>query len=523
MGSGTGGAGVGGMSSTGSTGNGGAGGAGGGGMANGDSCSSVIALSGAGSYDFDSTGLAEDYTDYQGSCSDKTAEGADMVFSLELAPDEIADITMTPSASNDAVLVFASSCGDPINSCVDKEDTGGSGKAESLTYANTSGAPQTIYVIADNYYSGDTGPFTLDVAIHTPTCGDGIVEASEVCDDGNATDDDGCTGCVVDAGYDCKGEPSVCVVPPDGDVCGTALVINASGTIPGTFDGFAADYNPTYNGCTDSSEYGADVAYVVSLTAGQVLNATLTPDDGQDLGVYILTDCSDALGSCVAGADDESGGVAETVTYSAAADQQVFLIVDGFDDTLAGPFTLDVDIHTPTCGDGIVDGLETCDDGNPTDGDGCTACAADAGYLCDGAPSVCTLAQQGEICSNPFTISGSGTLTGTLDGFANQYNPTSDGCTGYGEPGEDVAYAVSLTAGQSLSATLTPNDGQDLALYLVTSCENAANACLAGADDGYGGDPETLMHTAAADEQLYLIVDSYHSVSGAYTLDFTIN
>jgi cysteine-rich repeat protein len=44
----------------------------------------------------------------------------------------------------------------------------------------------------------------------------------------------------------------------------------------------------------------------------------------------------------------------------------------------------------PLCGDSTVDAGEDCDDGNDNNDDGCTACAVDDGFSCDGAPSICT-------------------------------------------------------------------------------------------------------------------------------------
>jgi len=51
--------------------------------------------------------------------------------------------------------------------------------------------------------------------------------------------------------------------------------------------------------------------------------------------------------------------------------------------------------YTSTCGNGVHDTGEYCDDGNEVDGDGCSsACSLEAGYLCEtfslGSPSVCT-------------------------------------------------------------------------------------------------------------------------------------
>lgn len=54
----------------------------------------------------------------------------------------------------------------------------------------------------------------------------------------------------------------------------------------------------------------------------------------------------------------------------------------------------------PVCGDGAVEGAEACDDGNTTDGDGCAAdCAIEAGFDCDGSPSVCV-----EVCGDGLVV-----------------------------------------------------------------------------------------------------------------------
>ncbi|MFC1733032.1 DUF4215 domain-containing protein, partial [candidate division KSB1 bacterium] len=43
-----------------------------------------------------------------------------------------------------------------------------------------------------------------------------------------------------------------------------------------------------------------------------------------------------------------------------------------------------------TCGDGVIEGSETCDDGNASGGDGCSAtCATESGWNCTGTPSSC--------------------------------------------------------------------------------------------------------------------------------------
>ncbi|TMA57855.1 MAG: DUF4215 domain-containing protein, partial [Deltaproteobacteria bacterium] len=44
-----------------------------------------------------------------------------------------------------------------------------------------------------------------------PICGDGLVEGSEQCDDGNTANGDGCSSiCTLESGFSCSGNPSVC-------------------------------------------------------------------------------------------------------------------------------------------------------------------------------------------------------------------------------------------------------------------------------------------------------------------------
>jgi len=65
--------------------------------------------------------------------------------------------------------------------------------------------------------------------------------------------------------------------------------------------------------------------------------------------------------------------------------------------------TLDITCgDPPVCGDGVTEGAETCDDGNTSNGDGCSlACTVEPGFTCTGAPSACA------------TVCGDGVVAGT--------------------------------------------------------------------------------------------------------------
>ncbi len=55
-----------------------------------------------------------------------------------------------------------------------------------------------------------------------------------------------------------------------------------------------------------------------------------------------------------------------------------------------GPSRVDL-VPEPTCGDGVIEGAEACDDGGTAPGDGCDAsCQVEPGWICVGEPSVCT-------------------------------------------------------------------------------------------------------------------------------------
>lgn len=61
-------------------------------------------------------------------------------------------------------------------------------------------------------------------------------------------------------------------------------------------------------------------------------------------------------------------------------------------DATTGTCDEDTDVCVLFCGNGMNDGAEGCDDGNRTDGDGCSAtCTVEAGFTCDTTmePSVC--------------------------------------------------------------------------------------------------------------------------------------
>lgn len=88
------------------------------------------------------------------------------------------------------------------------------------------GASITVTGQADQDGAGPAAPVALQTVVTVDSdvsCGDGVIGGLESCDDGNSVSGDGCdANCQQEAGWDCTGEPSVCV-----PICGDHLVVGS--------------------------------------------------------------------------------------------------------------------------------------------------------------------------------------------------------------------------------------------------------------------------------------------------------
>ena len=92
--------------------------------------------------------------------------GPDAILAVELLAGQTLDVTQTTDSDGDAVLYFLNDCAASGTSCIDSADSGFNGDPESLSYTNSSTSTETIYIVADEYFSfGDTGTFGVEVTI----------------------------------------------------------------------------------------------------------------------------------------------------------------------------------------------------------------------------------------------------------------------------------------------------------------------------------------------------------------------
>ena len=322
------------------------------------------------------------------------------------------------------------------------------------------------------------------------------------------------------------------------DQCPGYEIVGIPFTTTDNTTGANNDYNPLYGGCTYYSQYGPDVVYHINLSTTTSLTVTMTPEAGYDCGLYVVTDCTDVVNSCVVGADENLGGQPETVTFTAEANVDYFIICDSFSASEYGSFTLEVNetpptstplpptntpipttgtpvppTNTPVPSTGTpvpptntpvpTTGTPVPPTNTPTPG---TPTATPSGIPNDQCPGY-------DITELPYTT------TDDTTGANNDYDPGYGGCAFYSQDGPDVVYHINFDSPIYLSVTMAPEAGFDCGLYVVTDCDDVVNTCVVGADEGLGGDPETVTFVASANTDYYIICDSWTSTAyGQFTL-----
>jgi cysteine-rich repeat protein len=108
------------------------------------------------------SGYGDAYGAYGGLCATGSTPGHDRVYAVEVPPNHQLAVTYTPSGF-DGVLALTTSCAELPASCVMRRDATNAGGSETGGYANTSTAPQLVFVVADAVVGG--GDFALQVSL----------------------------------------------------------------------------------------------------------------------------------------------------------------------------------------------------------------------------------------------------------------------------------------------------------------------------------------------------------------------
>lgn len=374
------------------------------------------------------------------------------------------------------------------------------------------GAGESVFIVADgSFNNSDTfGAYTFGLDLCAPDC------------EGKACGDDGCGGSCGSCGpalscveeRTCAPIPSTCeqagaCEDTPGDTCEQAFVVDA---LPYSDTRNTADFRHHYGygvgwcpGVEATWGLGAqDVAY--SFTAPEqglyrFLLDTGAPPSVFDANLYLVTDCDDVEGSCLA-ADERARN--ERIWREFDADEHAFVIVDGWSNTGAqsGRYTLDVRRCVPSCedrvcgGDGCNGSCGACGDNEACSGGQCVAAP---GLSCEVPRSV------GEL---PWRFVGS--TVGWQDNDAN----TCGGAPATGDGSPDVTFAFEAPADGIYRARVEADF--DAQLYARVSCDDATT-CLGG--DGPGVVKDMAL---TAGQVVRVVVDGAPAGPGAAEGAFTL-
>lgn len=193
-------------------------------------------------------------------------------------------------------------------------------------------------------FDADYRGTTLLCPPSAPRCPDGYTCVNQVCTTGAATDaaSDGDAD-AADASSTDAGTCDLATIEGTRDTCGQARDLTAAATaaggttVFGNTTGYASDLTPsTLPDCTTSPEPGPDGIWRATLTTGQTLSVTFSPE-GWSGDVYIINACTPTA-TCV-----EGGAMFTPVTVSPPAGTY-YIVVDSRMAGVAGCYSLDVAI-----------------------------------------------------------------------------------------------------------------------------------------------------------------------------------
>ncbi len=293
-------------------------------------------------------------------------------------------------------------------------------------------------------------------------CGDGIVEAPETCDDGNTTPGDGCSGtCQLEPNYTCM-TPTPPPNPPH-EVC-TSSIICGNGTVdPGEECDTGSNNGVSGSGCTASCQIVS--GYICSGMPSVCTLNTNTPV------------CGD--GRVEAGEQCDAGSALNGVAGSGCS--ATCQLVAGYQCPTPGMACVLI------CGNGVINANlgEQCDAGsqNGVAGSGCSAtCQIVTDYSCTGAPSVCTLSV---VCGNGRVDAGEQCDEGSTDSLshASCTTPGTGTCVSNNNGNNGCSPTCQIVMGWSCPSPDSP--------CVAAKCGDGIKAgneqCDAGAANGTGG------------------------------------
>ncbi|MCP4448697.1 MAG: DUF4215 domain-containing protein [Myxococcales bacterium] len=250
-----------------------------------------------------------------------------------------------------------------------------------------------------------------------------------------------------------------------------------------------------------------EVKRIVNNTgADQVLNVTAAWNDDGYLHAYTDPFDPDDLGNCIIGNDDfeNERDSSQIVDLVIADGQTLVLIASTYENVAIGAYTLDVVTQT-ICGDSVIEGDETCDDGNSINGDGCSAqCSLEAAAVEIGAPGA--------------TVG----LASSIDAGDPSWSRPNEACGGSNDSSPYDVLRIVNNTGAAQTVTVTADWSGDSYLHIFTDPFDPEDlgSCVIGNDD-FGGIRKSQVTDVAieADQVLVIVASGFADATGDYTVE----
>lgn len=328
------------------------------------------------------------------------------------------------------------------------------------------------------------------------SCGNGMREIEEDCDDGNTMSGDGCSAsCQVeqlDAATACPGSEVSLTLQPDGLYLGRIEAQTTDLT------------HYSFGSCG-----GSGPEYVARFTMPEPGGLELALDAEHDAVLYARSSCVDEASELGCAQEWPWGGT-ERLFVELERGEDIFVFADGVGRE-AGAIALTAQLTPRSCVNRELGPLETCEDGNLVDGDGCSS-------LCrvEGNPNACPGA---ELLVGAASVEYPLLVRGDTFGQGNTHKPLE--CSAPSWVGESI-YALTAEYDGHLTVELTASETHHV-LYLRSSCAVQSSQLTCAEKVQVANVLAPLRVPVRAAETVFLFVDSARPiVAGPFDLAITL-
>lgn len=461
-------------------------------------------------------------------CGVNTESVAEDVYTLVLEQEGFVNILAAPQPLVDITVGIRQECASDSSelSCVNDEIAGG---IETLGVFLQ---PGTYYVVVQGPGAGVGGAYALTYNVEEVVC----TPNSSQCLDANTVEvcnPNGTGTAALPCSEGCDNASGRCI-RLEGDVCERPFVVSSfpfSTEI--TWANFTNDYEAGAGTCLEQNSVNetddSDAVFQFTLPPGEAIVANLDRGTAY-VSMYLGTDCSDLVGSCVQGANDLQFGDEELIYLNDTnQDQTYFLVVDhgATSPSTATSSTLALSTRQIIC---VPDSKrcvlnresQTCND---------LGTAYESSVFCEFGCNQGTGECQppaNDSCGGAETLVPNTTIVGQIAPYTDT-NRTGT-CTTSGSSssgfGRDAVYKMSLTEADIVTVDVEAD--YNVMLWVSDGCAaETLNTCLRRVNQGSSSsnDDETLQFVAENTGDYYVVVDTVSSAvsSGTFTLSASVS